>query len=90
MQIQEAVKLRIIELAEKHELSVNRLAERSGISPSALKWTVKPYAKVKSTGIVTIKKICQGLGIDFMEFWNSSLFENLEYEETADEEEYYI
>ena len=46
--LQEAIKLRILELAAERGYSVNKLAERSGIAPSALKKTVKPYATGKT------------------------------------------
>lgn len=37
MLLQEAIKLRILELAAERGYSVNKLAERSGIAPSVLK-----------------------------------------------------
>ena len=49
MLLQEAIKLRILELADERGYSVNKLAERSGIAPSVLKKTVKPYATTKNT-----------------------------------------
>ncbi len=82
LRIQEAVARRIEELANERGITLNNLAERAGVSPAALKWTVRDYpgakrGKVKNTGVVTIKKICQGLGMDF---WQSPLFRNLEPE----------
>lgn len=81
LRVQEAVKLRILELAQTQQITINHLAEVSGVAPSALKYIVAPYARVKNTGVVTIKKLCQGLGIPFSEFWKSPLFDNLEDEE---------
>ena len=77
MRLQEAVRLRILELEKDKGITTNRLAEISGITPSALKYTIA------DTGIVTVKKLCQGLGISFKEFWDSPLFDevNLDYEE---------
>ena len=49
MLLQEAIKLRILELADERGYSVIKLAERSGIAPSVLKKTVKPYATTKNT-----------------------------------------
>lgn len=43
MLLQEAIQLRILELAGERKWSINKLAERSGIAPSALKRTVKSY-----------------------------------------------
>ena len=57
MLLQEAIKLRILELAAERGYSVNKLAERSGIAPSALKKTVKPYATVKNTSTELIARI---------------------------------
>lgn len=81
MRVQEAVRLRILELAKAQGMTINHLAEVSGVTASTLKYTVAPYARVKNTGVVTIKKLCQGLQIPFSEFWKSPLFENLEEEE---------
>lgn len=83
MRIQEAVRLRILQLCHEKNMTVNHLAEVSGVSPSALKLTVSSYARVKNTGVVTIKKLCQGFGIDFVDFFSSDLFENLDDEEEA-------
>lgn len=54
MLLQEAIKLRILELADERGYSVNKLAERSGIAPSVLKKTVKPYATTKNTSTVGV------------------------------------
>jgi len=37
-------------------------------------------SKSKNPGVVSIQKICDGLEISVREFFNSSLFENLEQE----------
>ena len=78
MLLQEAIKLRILELAGERKWSINKLAERSGIAPSALKRTVKSYATTKNTSTELIARLCYGMGIPFKEFWNSPLFDNIE------------
>lgn len=78
MLLQEAIKLRILELADERGYSVNKLAERSGIAPSVLKKTVKPYATTKNTSTEIVARICVGLGIPFKTFWDSPLFDNIE------------
>ncbi|WP_455495169.1 helix-turn-helix domain-containing protein [Gemmiger sp.] len=83
MRIQEAVRLRILQLCREKNMTVNHLAEVSGVSSSALKLTVSSYARVKNTGVVTIKKLCQGFGIDFLDFFASDLFDNLDDEEES-------
>lgn len=86
MHIQEAVRLRILELAAEKQITINKLADLSGVSASTLKLTLRPYATVKNTGVVTIKKLCQGLNMEFTDFWKSPLFKNLEPEEESDNE----
>ena len=86
LHIQEAVRLRILELAAERHITINKLADLSGVSASTLKLTLRPYATVKNTGVVTIKKLCQGMEINFLDFWKSPLFENLEIEEETDKE----
>ena len=78
MLLQEAIKLRILELAAERGYSVNKLAERSGIAPSVLKKTVKPYATVKNSSTELIARICVGLEIPFKALWDSPLFDSIE------------
>ncbi len=86
MLLQEAIKLRILELTEARGYSVNKLAERSGIAPSALKKTVKPYATTKNTSTEMIARICVGLEIPFRAFWDSPLFDNIETRQQKEDE----
>lgn len=83
MSTQEAVCERIRQLMKEQNITINRLAERSGIHHSTLDTMLAERSPTKNTGITTIKKICQGLEIQFGTFWASSLFddEELEYEE---------
>ena len=66
MLLQEAIKLRILELAAERGYSVNKLAERSGIAPSALKKTVKPYATVKGVISATPEPVKMWLDIIYL------------------------
>lgn len=78
MLLQDAIRQRILELAAARKWSVNKLAERSGIAPSVLKRTVKPYATIKNTSTDLIARLCVGLEIPFKEFWASPLFDDVE------------
>ena len=86
MLLQEAIKLRILELADERGYSVNKLAERSGIAPSVLKKTVKPYATTKNTSTEIVARICVGSGIPFKTFWDSPLFDNIETRQQKEDE----
>lgn len=78
MIIGEAVKLRILELCEERNITVNRLATICGITQSTLNNIIG--GRNNSTTISTIKKICDGLEISVLDFFNNPLFEQLEQE----------
>lgn len=73
-----AVKNRILILCDEKRMSINKLATESGIAPSTLKNIL--YGKSINPGIVTIKMLCDGLGVTLTEFFNTPVFESLEQE----------
>ena len=78
MNTKEAVARRIIELCNERDLATNALANNSGVSPS----TVYSMLNEKSMnpGVVSIKKLCDGLDITLREFFDSDIFDDLEQE----------
>ena len=78
MNIGEAVRLRILELCKQKGITVYKLSTISGITQSTINNIVS--GRNNSTTISTIKKICDGLDITIMEFFNSELFKNPEQE----------
>jgi len=74
----EAVAKRILQLCEERGLAVNALATISGISPSTIYSMLNE--KSKNPGVVSLKKICDGLEISIRDFFNSELFDDLEQE----------
>ena len=78
MNTKEAVAKRILELCEQRNLAVNALASISGISPSTVYSMLNE--KSQNPGIVSIKKLCDGLEISIREFFDSDLFDDLEQE----------
>ena len=78
MKTTDAVKERLLQLCEEHNTNIHALALYSGLSPSTLKSII--YGASKNPGIVTIKIICDGLGISLSEFFDCDLFQNLEQE----------
>ena len=73
-----AVAARIVQLCEERKLSVNALANNAGIPPSTIYSLLNE--KSQNPGIVTLKKICDGLEISLREFFDSEIFEGLEQE----------
>lgn len=78
MNISQAVIRRIQELCREKELSINALSNASGVTQSTVNDIIS--GKTYNAGIVTIKKLCDGLGISVREFFDSNLFTNLEQE----------
>lgn len=78
MTAKEAVAERIHELCTKHEIAVNSLANQSGISPSTIYSMLNE--KSQNPGVVSLQKICDGLGITLRDFFNSDLFDDIEQE----------
>lgn len=72
------VKNRILFLCEEKRMTINKLATESGVAPSTVKNVL--YGKSRNPGIVTLKMLCDGLGISLTEFFDTPEFENLEQE----------
>ena len=53
------VKDRLIRLCEEKHMTINKLANESGIAPSTIKNIL--YGKSKNPGIVTLKILCDPL-----------------------------
>ena len=78
MDIGEAVRLRILELCREHRITVNKLSTLSGITQSTLNNIVS--GRNNSATVSTVKKICDGLEITILQFFDCPLFEDLEQE----------
>ena len=72
------VKNRILYLCEKKKITINKLATESGVAPSSVKNIL--YGKSLNPGIVTLKKLCDGLGVTLPYFFDTEDFKNLEQE----------
>ena len=73
-----AVKNRILHLCGEKQMSIYKLAIESAVPASTIKNIL--YGKSKNPGIVTIKMLCDGLGISLYDFFNTEEFQNLEQE----------
>ena len=73
-----AIKNRIIGLCGKHDITINKLANISGVSPSSVKSIL--YGNSKNPTIITIKQLCDGVGITLGEFFSTPEFDTLEQE----------
>lgn len=72
------VKNRLLELLGEKDMSIYKLAIESAVPPSSIKNIL--YGKSKNPGIVTIKMLCDGLGITINDFFNTPEFKSLDQE----------
>lgn len=73
-----AVRNRILQLCGERNISINKLANICGLSPSSVKNIL--YGKSQNPKVLTIKMICDGLGITLAQFFDTDEFDHLEQE----------
>ncbi len=78
MTIGTAVKERILELCQKRGITINKLGTLSGVTQSTINNITS--GRNNSTTITTIKKLCDGLDISIIDFFNADVFQTLEQE----------
>lgn len=78
MKTYETVKNRIVVLCEEKRITINKLATESGVAPSTIKNIL--YGKSQNPGIVTLKMLCDGMGISLFDFFDTKEFKELEQE----------
>ena len=76
--INEAVRLRILQLCDQRNLTINMMCTISGITQSTINNIIN--GRNRSTTVSTIQKICDGLEITIQDFFHSDLFQGLEQE----------
>ncbi len=78
MNIGEATRLRIKELCAQKGITLNKLSTICGITQSTLNNIIS--GRNSGTTVSTVKKICDGLEISIVEFFDCELFSDLEQE----------
>ena len=78
MGIYEFVVNRIYELCRERGITPNALSYLAGISQSTIKSILN--GESKNPGVVTLKKICDGLDITIVDFFNTEELYKLEQE----------
>lgn len=78
MNAKEAVAARILALCDERGIAINGLASSSGVAPSTVYSMLN--AKSQNPGVVSLQKLCDGLGISLREFFDDNLFDNIEQE----------
>ncbi len=78
MFIKETCVLRFKKLCAEKNITINKLATISGITPSTV-YSMFDNNR-KDLSIITIKKLCDGLDISLTDFFADDLFYNLDQE----------
>lgn len=78
MIVKQAVVNRFLQICKDRNIKPNELANISGVTPSTVYSMLDE--RRKDISIITIKKLCDGLGITLGEFFSTSEFDNLEQE----------
>lgn len=78
MRIGEAVKMRILDICHTRGLTINKLGTISGVTQSTINNIVN--GRNNSATVSTIKKLCDGVEISIIEFFDNEIFKNLEQE----------
>jgi len=78
LKIGEATLLRIKQLCAERNITINKAATLSGINQSVLgNWMSRG---IEEPSLATVKKLCDGLEISIIDFFDCDLFRNLEQE----------
>jgi len=78
MQIKQAIAERFVLLCQEANIKPNELATKSGVTPSTVYSMLEPSRE--DIRITTIKKLCDGLDINLIDFFDTDVFHNLEQE----------
>ena len=79
MDTHKQVALRIQQLCATHGYNINSLARKSGIPPTTVKNIL--YGTSRNPGVITIKLLCDGLGISLYDFFDTDSFKQVELED---------
>jgi transcriptional regulator with XRE-family HTH domain len=79
MKISSALSKRILRICKERNISINRLATMCNLTQSTLESLITE--KSKNPKLLTVVRICDGLNIPLMDFFDDELFDNIEREE---------
>lgn len=76
MDLQQAVKLRVLKLCKKKNITINKLATLSGMNQSTVNSLVDGTSK--NPKLLTIIRICFGFNITVKEFFDDPVFNDID------------
>jgi len=78
MNMKTAIVERILEICKDKNMRPNELAVRAGVTPSTVYSMLDP--RRKDLSVTTFKKLCDGLSVSLVEFFDADVFTQLEQE----------
>lgn len=79
MKINEAIGIRLNQICNKKNISINKLASMSCLTQSTVQHLADGRSKNPKT--LTIVRICDGLGIKLKDFYNDPIFDDIDRED---------
>lgn len=73
--IKDAIAERFRQLCAERKISFTQLARLAGVTPSTVYSMLQP--KRRDVSVTTVKKLCDGLEISIIEFYDCELFRDL-------------
>ena len=78
MDLQEAVRIRILKFCNERNITINKLATLSGMSQSTVNSLVDGISQ--NPKLLTILRLCLGLDMELKEFFDDKIFKDLDDE----------
>ncbi len=78
MSVKDAIVKRFEEILISRNMSLNTLANISGVTPSTV-YSMFDISR-RDLSVITVKKLCDGLDMTLGDFFSSEIFDNLEQE----------
>ena len=79
MTISEAMSKKLLKICKEKQITVNKLSSMSLLTQSTIQNIVEGNSK--NPKLLTIIRICDGLGITLKEFFSDEIFNNLDRED---------
>lgn len=78
MDLQKAIRLRILNLCKEHNITINKLATLAGVRQSTINSIINGHSQ--KVQVLTILSICLGLNIQLNDFFNDDIFTDIDDE----------
>ena len=78
MLIKDAIVMRLQNICNERNIKYNEVATRSGVTPSTVYSLMDE--KRRDLSVITLKKLCDGLDMTMIDFFDDDIFRTLEQE----------